>query len=324
LDTRTYRFFEAVARAGSFSKAARQLGVSQPAVSLQIQAIEGFYQTELLSRGADGCRLTAAGEIVLRYARQVLDLERLSLDEVRNVVRTTGGTLSVGTVFTISPYLPAILARFKQTYPAINLRLYVSNAADVAGRLREGELDLIVTPLTDGWTRTMKCEPVTDYALVLCVRADHPWARRGRIDAGELSAAPLVLREPGAVSRERLERVLKEMRLWNRLNLLMEVSNFETARVAVKAGLGVAFLPEVSVLGDLEDGTLVRVEVAGIAPRQTLYLCKAKGRFGSQAVDDLARLAGEELRRSFPAPPDEGLDRAGGAEAAGPVRPPAS
>jgi len=253
------RCLEAASRLGSLSAAARALGVSQPAVTVQVSALERRLGTRLLDRLARGVRPTPAGEVALERARRVLDEIRAlegSLDS--GPVR---GLLRIGSTDVVVLHrLPPILRRFRSRHPQVDLELKIEGSLALAQavRAREIELALVTLPIPDppGSVR-----PLYRDRLCFVASPGHHLAQRRRVALRELAASPLLAHKAGSVTRALVEGYFTARGLIPRV--AMEVSSPEVLRRMAQSGLGIAILPEASVHEDVRRGRLRILKVQG-------------------------------------------------------------
>jgi DNA-binding transcriptional LysR family regulator len=239
LTLRQFRVFEAVARHLSFSRAAEELHLSQPAVSMQVRGIETILGLPLTEQIGRRIQLTDAGREVL-YASQAItarldDLQH-NLAQLRSV---DTGNLKLAVTSTVNAVATGILARFRGRYPGVAVHLDVSNRAEVLDLLASNRIDLaIMGQVPDGLelaaTRFM-ANP-----LVVIAPPDHPLTRKRKITPEQVAAESFLVREAGSGTRAAMERFFAAHGLEIRVS--MEMSSNEAIRQAVQAGLGLAVL----------------------------------------------------------------------------------
>jgi len=232
--------FQAVARHLSFSKAADELQLSQPAVSKHIQQLEAELGVRLFQRTGRRVELTEAGRLVLDYAKRLSFLSeemRRALSELEGVQR---GYLRLGASSTPGLYLvPDLLVRFRREFPGVETTLVISNSADVARRVGIGEIDLGfvgAVPQLPG----LLVRNFADDEIVLIVPAGHALTRRLKFAPESLAQEVLIVREPGSATRQVAEVNLARLGVSPRQ--VMEMSGSEAVKRVVAAGLGIAFI----------------------------------------------------------------------------------
>jgi DNA-binding transcriptional LysR family regulator len=280
------RTFVEVVDRGSQSAAARYLGISQPAVSKQLQRLEAELDACLLARGRRGAQaLTPAGQEVLAFARETLArADRLAHDlaclqaEVQGVVRVAASTIP-------GEYLlPALLARFRTAYPHVEARLTIADTSDVVAKLVSGETDVGFVGAAVDHPR-LSLEPFDVDEVVVAVPADHPFAGRTTVSVAELAEQPLILRESGSGTRLSVEAALARQGLSLPAKATALVLGSTAAVIqAVEQGLGIGFVSSRSVVQRVAAGRLARLGVEGVNLRRPLYLACLDPVAGSRPV----------------------------------------
>ncbi len=294
MNLETLRTFVEVVDRGSQSAAARHLGISQPAVSKQLQRLEAELDASLLARDRPGEQaLTPAGERVLAFARETLvradqlarDLAALQA-EVRGLVRVAASTIP-------GEYLlPGLLAGLRSAYPMVQARLTIAGTSDVAAKLVSGEAD--VGFLGAAVHHPGLClEPFGSDEVVVAVPQDHPLAGQTAVSLTELAKQSLILRESGSGTRLSVEAALARQGQ----SLPPEATALvlgSTAAViqAVEQGLGVGFVSSRAAAHSTAAGRLACLRLEGVDLRRSLYLARPSRPPGSRAIQaflDFAR-----------------------------------
>lgn len=274
--------FAAVAEAGGFTKGARNLMVSQPAVSLQVAELEIALKTKLFDRLPRGVRMTAAGELLLAYARRIASLEHEAESAVANLLGLTRGRLIIGASLTIGSYLlPATLGRFRRKYPQIELVLEIANTQQIERMLLDDRLDLA---FTEGLVPSdvLAAQVIREDRLVPIAPPRHPILKHKRITAAMLCREELILREPGSGTREVIEHALAKRKLT--LKPLMSLGSAEAIKRAVQAGIGLSIVSELTIDNEVSAGTLVVVPVADLSIKRPLVLLRVPGKSDAPAA----------------------------------------
>lgn len=237
------RSFHAVARAGSVTRAALTLHVSQPTVTIQLRQLESAYGVELFYRTSRGLQLTDLGRALFAITERIFALEKEAVDLLGNASGLLIGELRVGGV---GPYfVMRMLAAFSRSYPGIQLSLTLGNSTEVINNLLEYRTDVAVVGQPAGQpvpNTRLTAVAYSRQQVVLFVHGDHQWSDRDGIQLAELANEPLIMREPGSVSRRALEEALAAAHV--DATVALEVSR-EGVREAVAAGLGVGMTTEV-------------------------------------------------------------------------------
>lgn len=271
--------FRAVAAQLSFRKAAEELYLSQPAVSLQVKALEEDLGVQLFDRSGTRVKLTAAGQILAGYAEQANALLTQAAQEIAALNGDHAGHLALGASTTIAQYvLPHLLGEFGRAYPRVHTTLISGNTEAMVGALEQQKiaLGLIEGPAR---SRMVKSEPFLKDQLVLIVPSGHEWAERGTVRCAELSAAPLLMRERGSGTRRVIEMALERRSVkLNTLQIAMELDSIEAIKSAVEAGLGIGFVSRWALAKDARLGRGFRiVEVEGMQIERDFLAAYATG-----------------------------------------------
>ena len=239
LTLRQFRVFEAVARHLSFSKAAAELHLSQPAVSMQVKGIEAILGLPLTEQLGKKIYLTDAGREVLHASQAItarLDDLQANLAQLRGM---DSGRLNIAVTTTVSAIATGILARFRARYPKVAIHIDVSNRESVLGQLALNRIDLaIMGQVPDGLE--LESTRFMDNPLVAIAPPDHPFAQKKKVSLRDLASEPFLVREAGSGTRAAMTRFFAEKGL--ELHSSMEMSSNEAIKQAVQAGLGLGIL----------------------------------------------------------------------------------
>jgi DNA-binding transcriptional LysR family regulator len=274
MDFQRLAVFRAVARRLSFSRAADELHLTQPAVSKHIQQLEAELGVRLFHRVGKRVELTDAGRIVADYAQRVSALTedvRRVLGELEGLRR---GYLRLGASATPGLYLlPEMLARFRKKYPQVETTLVITNSADVTRRVSAGEFDMgFVGAPTE--TPGLQVRPFVGDEIVLIVPPGHPLARQRAFAPDLLAQETLIVREPGSATRQIAEAHLT--RLGVAPKAVLEMTGCEGVKRAVAAGLGVAFVSRRAVALEVAQRLVSVLEVSELHFARQLYLLTRK------------------------------------------------
>ncbi|MEY4766474.1 MAG: hypothetical protein RI907_3147 [Pseudomonadota bacterium] len=254
---RQLRVFTEVARHLSFSRAAESLHLTPPAVTMQIKELEKHVELPLFERQGREVQLTMAGEYFLVYAKRLLS----TLKEADNVMarfkRVQTGVLTIGMLSTVGYFLPAILARFKEEHPGVDVKLDVTrDLTKLLDRLHTNEIDLAVMGRPPR-ELVLRAEAFAPHALGFVAPPGHPVLSVGHPPPEALVHHPLIAREIGSEPRSALDQYLRDHRLAPRMAL--EVPSNETIKAAVMAGMGLAFMSLHAVAAEVRAGQLCLV-----------------------------------------------------------------
>jgi DNA-binding transcriptional LysR family regulator len=263
------KVFRAVAKHLSFRKAAEELYLSQPAVSLQIKALEEEVGLQLFDRSGSQIGLTPAGGTLLRYADQVDTLATEAEGALACFRGEVRGKLAIGASLTIAQYvLPRLLGPFLQQNPHLEIAVATHNTERVIGDVVEQQsaLGLIEGPAR---RRDVALEPVLEDELVVIAPPAHEWAEQRQIEVEQLRSVPLLLREQGSGTRLVAELALRKAGLRPRdLHVIFEFDMTEAIKSGVEAGLGIGIVSRWTIRKELELGTLRIIAVRGLRMRR--------------------------------------------------------
>jgi DNA-binding transcriptional LysR family regulator len=297
MDTRQLAAFCAVVERRSFSQAAERLGVTQPAVSLQIQALEKRLGLKLLDRSGRRVEPTEAGMRLYRGAQRLLALEEQVVSEVvEEGSEELAGRFELGA--STGPggiVLSHLLCEFGALHPALHVVLWVYDTGTIVERVAERELELGVVGAARRH-RGVVFEPFFRDQVILACPPGHPFAGR-TIGLDELRAARLIVMQEGAGVRQMIEDELHKAGTRLRdLDVRLELGLQESVTSAVRAGYGVTFISRTSVESDLAAGTLAEAHVAGLELHREIYLVRASGRAETRAARAFVDFAREKLQ----------------------------
>lgn len=256
--------FRAVAKHLSFSKAAEELLLTQPAVTQQIKALEEQFGVPLFHRGQGRVSLTPGGTVLLPFAEQIRALGEQAFTAVANAYGQEAGELSVGASQTIAQYLlPTFLAAFLSRNPRIRVTARSGNTDQMLAALVSGTIQVALLEGPEQRT-DVHIEPFMEDHMVLVVPSGHEWAGQA-IPLDALRSQPLLTREFGSGSRRVVEQALAGAGLKTKdLSIRMELDSTEGLLNAVEAGLGVTFVSRWAVRNQLALGTLKLARVEGL------------------------------------------------------------
>lgn len=251
------RVFCTVAETKSFSKASEIIHLTQPAVSLQIQALEEIYETKFFDRSSNTVTLTPAGEVLYRFAKEILTLYATLDKEIGELTSLVKGSISIGASTTIGNYiLPAVISEFKLKNPKLKIHLLVGNTKRIVDMLNSGNIDL---GLVEGEVSKYKImtEKLISDELALIVPANHPWAKRKEVSMAEISREPFIFREEGSGTRQVIEKYLAKRGITtNSMNITTILGSTEALKEAVESGIGVSILSKWAVRRENRYGSL--------------------------------------------------------------------
>lgn len=298
MDTRQLAAFCAVVERGSFSQAAERLRVTQPAVSLQVKALEERLGQRLLDRSGRRVEPTEAGLRLYRAAQRVLAAEEQLLVDVADRDGAVRGRLTIGA--STGPggrLVPLLLCEFADAYPEVEIALSISDTQRVIEQVADRELELGIVGAARR-VRGIRYEPLARDEIVLAVPAGHRLAGR-KVDAAELEAERLLEMQEGAGVRQVVEEELRREGVRLRPGARIELGLQESVKSAVLAGHGVSFISRNALEAELLAGTVAVAWVRGIEPARQIYLARLATRVPTRAAGAFvdfaqARLASPE------------------------------
>lgn len=303
LTLRQLQVFESVARHLSHSRAAKELYLTQPAVSMQLKQLEQTIGLPLFEQVGKQLHLTDAGRELLRYSRGILQQVQEMDTVFAEMKGLEHGQLNIAVVSTANYFMPQLLARFIQLHPKINVSLSVANRDTVIRQLDENIADLaIMGQPPEG--ADMVSQVFMPNPLVVIAAPDHPLAKQKRIQPRRLAGETFLFREVGSGTRGVAERFFSSHRL--PLPVHMEMDTNEAIKQSVNAGIGIGIISRHGIELELETGRLCILDVVGfpivrnwhIVQRKNKRLSTAAQAFQRFLLEEAARLAGHEQQRS--------------------------
>jgi DNA-binding transcriptional LysR family regulator len=300
MDTRQLAAFVAVVEKKSFSQAAERLGVTQPAVSLQIRALEERLGTQLLDRSGRRVEPTEAGRLLYRNAQKMLQLEHNLVEELGQEDGDLRGTLAIGASTGPGGHLvPLLLCEFQRAHPALGVSLTISDTHSVIEQVADRALELGVVGASRRH-RSLEFEPLVRDEIVLAVPPDHPFAGK-TIPLSQLERETVLAMQPGAGVRQVVEEELRAAGVSLRaLSSRLELGLQESVKSVVAAGYGVTFISRTAIEGELAAGTLSAARVEGIDPGRQIYVVRASGRVPTRAGEAFLAFARDRARGRSP------------------------
>lgn len=294
---RRLQVFHAVARHGSFTRAAEALFMTQPAVTFQIKQLEEQFNTRLFDRGHGRVTLTSAGELVMAYAERILGLSEELESRVSELTDELSGVLHLGTSTTIASYwLPHLLEGFKRLYPRVIPRVSVGNSQLIETRVMDRNLDVgLIEIITEQPTLDRRSAGRDELQLI--VPPNHPLASARSVRAEQLVSYPLLHREPGNAIRDLVDQFFAAAGIpFEDLNVAAELGSLSAVKHLAAQGFGVAIASAAAIRRAVEAGRLVGVP---LSPRlyTPLEVILLKDKFRSRLVNTFADFVTEEIGR---------------------------
>jgi DNA-binding transcriptional LysR family regulator len=261
LTLRQLRIFEAVARCSSFSRAADELHLTQPAVSMQVKQLELIVDMALFEQIGKKIHLTDGGRELALHARSIARQLRQAEEALQAMKGLTRGRLNIAVVSVAKYFAPQLLAKFCEAHPGITLKLVVNNREFVVQQIADNEVDLAIMGRPP---QELDCEaePFARNPHVMIASPRHPLAGKRRIPLAKLANETFVVREAGSGTRSAMERFFAKHN--TPLNAAMEMNSNETIKQAVQADMGVSFMSLHSIGLELEAKRLAVLDVVGL------------------------------------------------------------
>jgi DNA-binding transcriptional LysR family regulator len=294
---RRLQVFYTVARQLSFTKAAEQLFMTQPAVTFQVKQLEEHFNTRLFERSHGRIALTPAGRLVMGYAEKILGLSDEMETRVGELTGEISGPLLLGASTTIAEYLlPQVLGEFKARHPQVQAHMTVANSETIEQRVADHALDLglIESP---AHLPNLHTEVFCDDELVVICATSHRFASATSVSPREVAKEPFVSREIGSGTREFADNYFRKCGvLPEELNIVMELGSPEAIKGVVETGLGVSVVSRATVAKELKLGTLAAVCLEPHLIR-TLTLVTLGEKFRSRLVSTFAEFAAQRMKQ---------------------------
>ncbi len=272
---RQLRVFEAVARHAGFSRAAAELHLSQPTVSMQVKQLSDAVGLPLFEQIGKKIYLTEAGRALRAAGSEMFDAwARLEM-QVADLKGLKQGRLRIAAVTTAKYVVPRLLGPFCQAHPGVDVAMEVGNRSAILERLAHNEDDLTIMGVPPRGM-DMVSHPFAENPLVIVAPRGHELAGRRNVPLAKLAGQPFLMREKGSGTRLAADRFLRERGL--RLNIKMELGSNEAIKQAVAGGLGLSFLSLHALGPDAAPKSLVALDVEGLPIRRHWYIVHPAGK----------------------------------------------
>lgn len=246
------RIFHTVVRQGSFTKAAEELQISQPAVSIQVKELERSLDTTLLQRMRRGIQLTETGNSVYGYTRRIFALAEEMHASVQDIQGLRTGRLTIGSSTTPGEYiLPWVMGLFQKRYPGVDVLLSIGNTQSVVDRILDRELDMGMAGAEVDIKGLVSFTYVNDEIVLIC-SPNHELGRVVAPSLADLGQQRFIMREPGSATRDAAEEHMRDLGM--RVNVVMELGSNEAVKRAVASSLGIGVVSKFSVVPDVASG----------------------------------------------------------------------
>ncbi len=262
IDIRQLRAFQLLAETGSFTAAGKKMFLTQSAISHSTKALEASLGCRLIERGGKNIGLTPEGEILLRRANRILTEMQKATGDLEALSKWGHSRLRIGATDTMCLYLiPQVLREYKEKSPNCDISVQSADSHDLVEMLEAGEIDIAVGMATRGDSVNLNFSPLFTDRIVFVVSPEHPWATAGIAPEEELHLQKYIIYN----RKSRTFRLIKKHfpKLGIGISSMMELGNMEAIKELSKIGLGVGVVSPWLALNDIEEGTLVQIEIPG-------------------------------------------------------------
>lgn len=278
MDMRALKYLISLAERGSFTSAAREHFVTQPAVSIALRKLEEELGQRLYHVEGRTVLLTQAGEIALEYARRFSELEMEFSQRMGDLAGLRRGRISLGTIDAASIYvLPEVFSRFRERFAGIEVELEISSTMTLVRKMDAGRLDFVIGTIPEDVGREYEIFPIYSEPLVVIAPPGHALANGAAISVGSLDGHHFISFHEGSITRRIVERALAEKGV--RPLIAMAIDSPEAIKHLVSSGLGLAALPRRVVQGELASGVLASIDVEGLRMERRLGLILRSERY---------------------------------------------
>ncbi|HCJ29806.1 MAG TPA: LysR family transcriptional regulator [Pseudomonas sp.] len=291
---RQLRVFRAVCDNHSYSRAAEEMALTQPAVSLQIRQLEELLGQPLFEYTGKKLYLTDAAEALKRTSEDIFGrLESLDM-QLSTLQGSLQGQLKLAVESSAKYFVPHLFASFRELHPEVSLQLVVVNHAQAIQRLNANRDDLLLISQVPA-DMDLEFLPFLDNAIIAVAPPSHPLCRKQHLSLQDLTAWPLLIREPGSGTRRAAEQYCNQKRA--HFPQTMVLGSLEAQREGVLAGLGLALLPRHAVLRELESGKLHELPVEELPLIRSWCLVHPRGKYLSPVAQTFFAFARSERQR---------------------------
>jgi LysR family transcriptional regulator, low CO2-responsive transcriptional regulator len=295
LTIRQLRALSTLEKTRSVTAAAKELHLTQPAVTLQLRNLQELAGLPLIQRTGDGMLLTAAGREVLALGERVEAAIASCETSLEMMAGKTAGRISIGAVSTAKYFVPFAISGFSRLHPKLEIALTIGNRQEISTALRGYDLDFAIMgrPPVD---IDMNVHLIGDHPHVIIAPTAHRLAQKSRVKLADLAGETFLMREPGSGTRGLMEQLFEQAGVHP--NIGMAMSSNETIKQAVIAGLGIAFISAHTVATELDERRLVTLDVAGLPIVRQWFVLSRKDKVllpPAQAMLDFLSARGAEF-----------------------------
>lgn len=251
------KIFCTAAETKSFSKASEIIHLTQPAVSLQIQALEELFETKLFNRSSGSITLTPSGEILYKYAKQILTLYAEAAKEISKITGLIKGCVKIGAGTTVGNYiLPAVAVDFKKKHPKIRVSISIGNAKKIIEMLNASMIDVGIISEIHGQSKFNVESIISDELCVICP-SDHPLGKNKSVSIYDVIKEPFVIREEGSSTRVIIEKFLNSKGISiSDLHIALISGSTSSIKEAVERGIGLSIVSKWAIRKEVSCGNI--------------------------------------------------------------------
>ncbi|MFP3125513.1 LysR family transcriptional regulator [Ectobacillus funiculus] len=280
--------FVKVVELKNFSLAAKELHMTQPAVSQHIQMLERDMGAKLLERNNKFIRLTHTGDIVYYHAKEILGLYSRMKDLVEDAMHEARGKLLIGASYTFGEYiLPHVIARLRDAYPSIQPSITIANTQEIVHLVKSYQLDVGIIE-GDLHEPKLHTEPFAKDEMLLFISPKHPLSQKKNVSMRDLQDETWIVREIGSGTREAAEKLFDASQI--RPGHMMEFGSNQVIKESVEAGLGITLLSKSAVRKEQKLGTLIALQIDGLPLVRNFSIITKPTKFQPRSVDVFLQL----------------------------------
>ena len=280
--------FVKVVELKNFSLAAKELHMTQPAVSQHIQMLERDMGAKLLERNNKFIRLTHTGDIVYYHAKEILGLYSRMKDLVEDAMHEASGKLLIGASYTFGEYiLPHVIARLRDAYPSIQPSITIANTQEIVHLVKSYQLDVGIIE-GDLHEPKLHTEPFAKDEMLLFISPKHPLSQKRNVSMRDLQDETWIVREIGSGTREAAEKLFDASQI--RPEHMMEFGSNQVIKESVEAGLGITLLSKSAVRKEQKLGTLIALQIDGLPLVRNFSIITRPTKFQPRSVDVFLQL----------------------------------
>lgn len=290
---RQLQVFEAIARHKSFTRAAEELHLTQPTVSMQVKKLADALEVDLFEVIGRKVFLTEAGGTLYDAAKEILQKLEFAEGSIKNQKGFSGGRVKFSVVSSAQYFVPKVIAEFVERYPEVKVAMNVGNKEQLLERIQKNEDDFYILG-EPSEALNIESYQLAPNPLVFVAHKSHPLAHKNKIKLAEVANTPFLMREKGSGKRAQVEKAFQQQSFTP--NVKMILGSNELVRLGVLQNLGVAIVSLATVINYAEKGEVVILDVEGFPIYRHWYLVTSKGKMLSVAAQKLIELLENEVK----------------------------